>query len=169
MIEKSTGKRTRQIALAALFAALYAVAVTALAPISFQVYQVRVADCLLPLSVLFGPSAILGLTLGTFVGNLSSPFGVVDIVGGALANFVATLLAWQIGKRGFRGAWLVGTISEVLVITFIVGTYLSFLLQIPIWLSWIGVLVGEVIAINIGGYLLLNGVYRAFGKKAFER
>lgn len=161
---KKTSGSSRQVALATVFAALYAVGVTILAPISFQVYQVRVADILLPLSILFGPPAIIGLTIGTLVGNLSSPFGVIDIVGGAVANLIATFLAWQIGKRGFKGSWLIGTISEVLVITFIVGTYLSFLLQIPVWISWIGVLVGEVIAVNIGGYLLLNGVYRALGK-----
>ena len=165
MVQKNTGKRSRQIALAALFAALYAVGVTVLAPISFQAYQVRVADCLLPLSILFGPPAIMGLTLGTFVGNLSSPFGAIDIVGGALANLIATFLAWQIGKRKFGGAWLVATLCEVLVITFVVGSYLSFLLAIPIWLGWTGVLVGEVIAVAIGGYLLLNGVYRAFGRR----
>ena len=153
------------MALAALFAALYAVGVTVLAPISFQVYQVRIADILLPLSILFGYPAIIGLTLGTFVGNLSSPFGVVDIVGGAVANLVATFVAWQIGKRRFRGGWFAGTVAEVLVIMFVVGTYLSFLLQIPIWLSWVGVLVGEVIAVNIGGYLLLIAVHRAFGSR----
>jgi uncharacterized membrane protein len=163
---QNTSKRSRQIALAALFAALYAVGVTVLAPISFQAYQVRVADCLLPLSILFGPPAILGLTLGTFVGNLSSPFGAVDIVGGAVANFIATFVAWQIGRRKFNGSWLAGTVSEVLVITFFVGTYLSFLLAIPVWLGWTGVLVGEIIAVNVGGYLLLNGVYRAFGRRA---
>jgi uncharacterized membrane protein len=162
---QSTSKRSRQIALAALFAALYAVGVTVLAPISFQAYQVRVADCLLPLSILFGPPAILGLTLGTFVGNLSSPFGAIDIVGGAVANFIATFVAWQIGRRKFNGSWLVGTVSEVLVITFFVGTYLSFLLAIPVWLGWVGVLVGEIIAVNVGGYLLLNGVYRALGRR----
>jgi uncharacterized membrane protein len=165
LVEKNTSKRSRQIALAALFAALYAVGVTVLAPISFQAYQVRIADCLLPLSIIFGPPAILGLTLGTLVGNLSSPFGAIDIVGGALANLIATFVAWQIGKRAFKGAWLAGTVSEVLVITFIVGTYLSFLLAIPVWLAWIGVLVGEVIAVNIGGYLLLNGVHRAYGRR----
>ena len=168
MVEKNTGKRSRQIALAALFAALYAIGVTVLAPISFQAYQVRVADCLLPLSILFGPPAILGLTLGTFVGNLSSPFGAIDIVGGALANLLATFLAWQIGKRKFNGSWLVATICEVLVITFVVGTYLSYLLAIPVWLGWTGVLVGEIIAVNIGGYLLLNGVFRTFGRRSIQ-
>jgi len=166
MVDKKTSVRSRQVALAAVFAALYAVGVTFLAPISFQVYQVRVADILLPLSILFGPAAILGLTIGTFVGNsLSSPFGVIDIVGGTVANFIATFLAWQIGRRRFQGAWLGGTIAEALVITLVVGSYLSFLLAIPLWLSWIGVLVGEVIAVNIGGYLLLTGVYKAIGRR----
>ena len=164
--KSQSGRRSRQIALAALFAALYAAAVTLLAPISFQVYQVRVADCLLALSTLFGPPAIVGLTIGTLIGNLSSPFGLVDIVGGAFANFVATLLAWQIGKTGFRGRWLLATAAESIAITLIVGTYLSFLLQIPVWLSWLGVLIGEVIAINVGGYLLVNAVDRAMGRRA---
>ena len=124
MVDKKTSARSRQVALAAVFAALYAIGVTVLAPISFNVYQVRVADMLLPLSILFGPPAIVGLTLGTFVGNLSSPFGAVDVVGGAVANLVATFLAWQIGKRRFRGAWFAGTTAEVLAITLIVGTYL---------------------------------------------
>jgi len=165
MVDKKTSVRSKQVALAAVFASLYAVGVTVLAPISFQIYQVRIADILLPLSILFGSPAIIGLTIGTFVGNLSSPFGVIDIVGGAVANLVATSLAWQIGKRGFQGAWLTGTTVEVLVITLIVGTYLSFLLQISIWLSWTGVLVGEIIAVSLGGYLLLNGVSKALGRR----
>lgn len=163
---RQTGPRSRQIALAALFAALYAAAVTLLAPISFQVYQVRVADCLLALSMLFGLPAVVGLTIGTLIGNLASPFGVVDVLGGALANFVATLLAWEIGRKRFKGRWLVGTAAESIAITLIVGTYLSFLLQVPVWLSWLGVLIGEVIAINVGGYVLVNAVDRAMGKRA---
>jgi uncharacterized membrane protein len=168
MVAKRTIARSRKVALAAVFGALYAVSVTVLAPISFQVYQVRVADILLPLSILFGPPAIIGITLGTFVGNLSSPFGAVDIVGGAVANLVATYLAWQIGNRRFRGAWLAGTTAEVLAITVIVGTYLSFLLQIPVWVSLFGVFVGEVIAVSIAGYLLLKGVSRAFGNNIID-
>ncbi len=165
MVDKKTSVRSKQVALAAVFASLYAVGVTVLAPISFQIYQVRIADILLPLSILFGSPAIIGLTIGTFVGNLSSPFGVIDIVGGAVANLLATFLAWQIGKRRFQGAWLTGTTVEVLVITLIVGTYLSFLLQISVWLSWTGVLVGEIIAVSVGGYLLLNGVSKALGRR----
>ncbi len=169
MLENKKNRRSRRVAQAALFAALYAGGVTILAPISFQVYQVRLADVLLPLSVLFGPSATVGLTVGTLVGNLSSPFGIIDIAGGTIANFLATLLAWQIGKRSFKGAWFASTVAEVVAITLIVGTYLAFLLQIPVWLSWVGVLVGEVIAINIGGYLVLNGVSRALRRNSSDK
>jgi len=166
---ENRASRSRQVALGAVFAALYAVGVTILAPISFQVYQVRVADCLLPLSILFGPPAIVGITIGTFFGNLSSPFGPIDIVGGAIANLIATYVAWQIGRRGFRGMWFVGTIGATLAITFVVGTYLSFLIGIPLWSGWTGVLVGEVIAVNFGGYLLLNGVFRAMGSRTLPQ
>jgi uncharacterized membrane protein len=158
-------RSSRAVAQAAVFAALYAAGVTFLAPISFQVYQVRVADSLLPLSILFGPPAVVGLTIGTLIANLSSPFGIIDILGGTAANFFATFLAWQVGKRKFVGSWLTGTIAEVSVITFVVGTYLSFLLQIPMWLGWTGVLVGEIIAVNFGGYLLLNAVTKALGRR----
>jgi uncharacterized membrane protein len=152
--------RSRGVALAAVFAAAYAAAVIILAPISFQIFQVRLADLLLPLSILFGPPAIIGLTLGNIVGNLSSPFGIVDIVGGTVANFVATFLAWQIGRAHFAGAWLASALVEVAVITVIVGTYLAFLIGIPLWFSWTGVLVGETISVGVGGYLLLKGVHR---------
>ena len=166
MEKKRVSNRSREVALTALFAALYAAGVTFLAPISFQLFQVRVADCLLPLSILFGPPAIVGLTIGNVVGNFSSPFGIIDIVGGTVGNLIATLLAWLIGKRSFRGAWLAGTATEVIALTLIVGTYLSFLLQIPVWLGWVGVLIGEVIAVGVGGYLLLNGVSRALNRSS---
>src|SRR5437867_1609431 len=53
-MEKTRRSRSRSIALAAMLAALYAADVVFFAPISFQTIQVRVADALLPLSVLFG-------------------------------------------------------------------------------------------------------------------
>jgi uncharacterized membrane protein len=42
-------KTTLSVSLTAVFTALYAVGVVVLAPISFQVFQVRVVDALLPL------------------------------------------------------------------------------------------------------------------------
>ncbi|HYB67202.1 MAG TPA: QueT transporter family protein, partial [Candidatus Acidoferrales bacterium] len=78
------------ITLTAVFAALYAVAVVFLAPISFQIFQVRLADALLPLAILFGWPAVLGLALGAFVANFFGGLGPIDIIGGAIANLIAT-------------------------------------------------------------------------------
>lgn len=143
-----------------MLAALYAVGVVLLAPISFELFQVRVADILLPLSILFGLPAVVGLTLGTVVANFASPFGVVDVIGGTAANFVASFLAWRIGTRHFLGSWIVAILVENLVVTFIVGTYLAYLIPLPLAVGWLGVFVGSVIAMNLAGYGLLQALAR---------
>jgi len=156
---------TRSVALAALLAALYSSYVFYFSVTSFQIVQVRVVDALLPLSILFGPPAIVGLTLGVFIGNLlGSPFGPIDIVGGTIANFVAATLAWYIGRRRFRGAWLSAMVLEIASVTLIVGSYLVVLTSspdVPLWVGWAELLAGEIIAIGILGYPLLRAVDRA--------
>lgn len=161
-IEDRTTRLTgsKGLALASLMAALYAVGVILLAPISFQPFQVRVADALLPLAVLFGPPAVLGLTLGTVVANSVSMFGPIDIAGGTLANFLATYLAWRIGRINHRGAWALATLVETLVITLIVGTYLAWLANLDLITGWLSILGGSLVAINLIGYPLLKAVHR---------
>jgi len=152
---------SRDLALSAMLAALYAAGVVFFAPISFQVIQVRVADALLPLSVLFGPAAVAGLGLGVFIGNFyASSFGWVDVIGGTIANVIATAIAWFVGRRSFRGTWILATSIEVVVITLIVGTYLAPLTHTPLPLQLLYILVGEAIAVGIGGYILLRAVSR---------
>ena len=147
-------KNSIQMTLTAAFAALYTVGVVFLAPISFQVFQVRLADALLPLSMLFGWPAILGLSLGAFVANFFGGLGPVDIIGGAVANFLATLIAWKIGHKRKPTTALAGVISEILIVTLIVGTYLSFLLGMPLLIGLLGVFLGSAVAIGVLGSIL---------------
>jgi uncharacterized membrane protein len=161
---------SRALALAGVLAALYAADVIFFAPISFQVVQVRVADVLLPLSIIFGPPAIAGLTLGVLVGNLfGSPFGPVDIIGGTIANLVATTLAWMICRRQFRGAWVMATLVEILVVGTIVGGYLGMLTNQPAWLAVAEVMAGEAVAVGLGGYVLLRAVGKVLGPTGAKR
>jgi len=139
--------------LTAVFAALYAVGVVFLAPISFQIFQVRIADALLPLSMLFGWPAILGLSLGAFVANFFGGLGPIDIIGGAAANFIATFVAWKIGRKRHVNA-LVGILSEIVIVTIIVGTYLSFLIGLPLAVGLLGIFLGSAIAIGVLGSIL---------------
>jgi uncharacterized membrane protein len=147
-------KSSINIALTAVFAAIYSIGVVFLAPISFQVFQVRVADALLPLAMLFGWPAVLGLSLGAFVANIFGGLGPIDMVGGFVANLIATFVAWRIAaNRGRRWA-LVGVGSEILIVTLVVGTYLSYLLAVPLEVSWLGVFLGSLTAIGVLGSML---------------
>lgn len=170
-------KSSVSASLTAALAALYAVAVVVLAPISFQLFQVRLADALLPLSMIFGWPAILGLSLGALVANFFGGLGPIDIVGGALANFVATYSAWRIARNSGRRRVLLGVALEILIITLIVGSYLSYLFAMPLQIGWLGVLLGSLIAIGILGSLLVFAVstkhvvemLRSFGMKLYTR
>jgi len=158
---------TKKISIVTVFAALYAVAVIFLAPISFYVYQVRVADALLPLSMIFGIPSALGFGLGAIVSNLYGGLGIIDIVGGTAANIIACSLAWYIAKnRGIIHRFL-GTIIEILVITAIVGGYLSIIFAIPIEFGFLGVLIGSIIAVNIIGFPIQEIIRRTNAIKEY--
>ena len=167
--DRITVPRSRNLALAAVFGALYAALVIGFAPISNLPIQVRVADALMPLAILFGWPAILGLGIGTAVGNFaadsltgfpSASIGL-DIVGGSLVNLLAGFLAWKIGQQNWRvrnwtASWFIATLVETALISVVVGGYLSIVFAIPLALSILGILAGEIVAINIGGFMLLS-------------
>ena len=179
--DRITVSRSRNLGLAAVFGALYSALVIGFAPISNLPIQVRVADALMPLAILFGWPAILGLGIGTVVGNFaadsitgfpSASIGL-DIAGGSLVNLLAGFLAWKIGQRGWRirnwnVSWFVATLVETALISVVVGGYLSVAFSIPLALSILGILAGEVVAINIGGFVLLNIIGRARSLDLFK-
>jgi uncharacterized membrane protein len=145
---------SKDLTLLIVFASLYAIGVIVLAPISFSIYQVRVADALLPLAMLFGMPSAIGLGLGAVVANIYGGFGIVDIVGGSIANFVACSLAWWIARRNGVTFRFLGTVVETLTITVIVGGYLSLIFHVPFEYGLIGIFIGSIIAINVLGFLL---------------
>jgi len=152
---------TRKLAIMAVFAALYAVGVIFLAPISFSVVQVRIADAMLPLSMIFGLPSALGFGLGCVVSNVYGGLGVIDIVGGTAANLVACTLAWYIGRNGTVAKRFTGTIAIAAAITLIVGGYLSLIFHVPVVVSILGVFVGEVIAVMAIGFPLQEAIRRS--------
>jgi uncharacterized membrane protein len=152
----------KELAVMTIFAALYAVGVIFLAPISFGIAQVRVADAMLPLSMIFGLPSAIGFGLGCIVSNVYGGLGVIDIVGGAAANVVACTLAWYIGRRGHVARRLTGTVAIAITVTLIVGGYLALLFQVPLEISFLGVFIGEAIAVIGIGFLLEEFIRRRF-------
>jgi len=161
--------RSIDLALTAVFAALYAVLVLALAGMSFQIVQVRVADALIPLSIVFGWPVIVGVALGGAVANMASPMPSVltDVTLGSVANLVASFLAWRIGgwKLTDRVASeFLGCVAATVAVTFIVGTYLAILTEMELWIWWLGIGVGSIISIIFVGYPLVQVMKKVGGK-----
>jgi len=124
---------------------------------------------MMPLSILFGWPAVIGVTIGaglgnlvgdTILGNTGAQTGI-DVVLGSLANFMAATLAWKISRQnwtlgGRRASWFIAVNTETTIIALIVGTYLGYLFSIPFLISIGGILAGSIVAISIGGYTLLR-------------
>ena len=164
---------TRDLALAAVLAALYAAYVLYFGFVSFGPLQFRLVDALLPLSIILGPPAIAGVTIGCFIGNALGPnLGIVDIVGGPTANLLAATLAWALTRKKFRGGWASAVGLEIVIVSVIVGTYIVALGAapgVPGWVVWLEFLGSEIIPIGIIGYPLLKAVDRATSRNPVLR
>ena len=152
---------TRNIALGSVIAALYAIGVIVLVPISFLLFQVRVADALIPLSIVFGMPVVLGVTLGNIIANIYGGLGYIDIIGGSIANFLAAYVGWKIGVRSFRGSEFVATVVQNLIVSGIVGSYLAVLFDLPLEVGFLGVLLGSIISMNVIGYVLILAIKKS--------
>ena len=158
---------TTQIVRLAIIGALYAVFTVVIAPFSYGPIQFRVSE-IFKVFVLFDPVYALGIGIGTFFGNLASPFvgpwelvfmPLTDIAGGVIAYI---LFKWM-GKRHPLVALSVYAITTSLS----VGLMLSFYGAGGMWLLAGSVAIPEFI-ILIGGYpiimwiihvLKLRGIY----------
>lgn len=143
----------------AVIAGLYSGLVILLAPVSFYMFQIRVADALLILPFLdfFGLPSVIGLTVGCAFANIFSPFGVVDIVFGSLANLCAALIARLIGMKSKKLlALITASVLESLAVSIIVGYFVLHLVGgLDFIVAFVGVLVGSAISICILGVALV--------------
>jgi uncharacterized membrane protein len=138
-----------ELSLISLFAAIYAAAVIVLAPISYGAIQVRVADALIPLSIVFGLPVVYGVTIGNIVANLYGGLGPIDVLLGTLANLLASYAAFRLRKRP-----ALSCLAATLIVSFIVGGYLWLLVNVPLEFSLLSVSVGSFISIMMLGYML---------------
>lgn len=107
-------------------AALIAAAYTALTYISvafgfaYGEVQFRLSEALCILAA-FTPAAIPGLTIGCVLGNLSSPFGIADIVLGASATLISAVVLRLISKFCGRATPFLSVLPPTVFNAVIVG------------------------------------------------
>jgi len=115
----------RDVAFAGMIAALYAALTIFLAPFSYGVYQVRVAEALTVLPFIY-PVSIIGLFIGCLVANIFGGNGIQDIVFGSLFTLAAGYLTYLTSKiRAHEIGLILAPLPPVLINAFGVAAYLS--------------------------------------------
>jgi len=140
---------TRRLTRAGIIAALYVALTLLLGQFSFHVIQVRVAEALTLLPIIY-PEAVPALFVGCLIANSFGGLGLVDIIGGSLVTLIAAIVTYR-----FRHSW-VAYLSPILFNAFLVGAYLSYLFEFPYWLTILTVGTGQTIAVFALGYPLIR-------------
>ncbi|SDK70218.1 QueT transporter family protein [Natronincola ferrireducens] len=147
-------KRTKFLTQAAMIAAIYVVMVEVFKPFAYGMVQVRIAEALTVLPF-FTAAAIPGLTIGVIVSNIIGPYGMIDIVFGSLATFMAAYLSYRMPKKALV------PLPPVLVNAVIIGAMLYFIFlgtpdEMPLLpiMGWVGL--GQIVACYGLGYPLMN-------------
>ncbi|MEX0567765.1 MAG: QueT transporter family protein [Candidatus Njordarchaeota archaeon] len=157
---------------AAVIAAGYAAVTILIAPIAYGPIQFRISDILMPIPYLpyFGWAGVIGLTVGTIIANIVSPYGLWDMILGALSNFIGGLgamLAYKIKNKNV--GMLIAAMIPVLVVTFLIGFMLLYVMfGVPFILAVGGVFVGELVTAGIGGFLLIKRLDKVLGEFSVE-
>ncbi len=141
---------TRALVRAAVYAVAYAVLTLApgLQVLAYGPVQFRLAEALTVFACV-DPAAVVGLTVGTALGNLASPMALVDVPMGALLTLVATALMYRVGLRAAALA------APVVVNGLGVPVMLALVLDVPYWYGVVFVALGEAAVMGTLGVGLL--------------
>lgn len=158
----------------AMIAAVYTVVSLLLAPFSYGNVQVRIAEALTLLPLIYKPS-IWGVTLGCFLTNLIgammgvNPTGFIDAIVGTIATFGAAYCTWLLKDKKIFGIPVLAALMPVVFNFFIVGLELAYLFMpndiiMGTLTNGAWVAIGEVISV-IFGYFLVQALQKT---KLFE-
>ncbi len=115
-------KKTVFVVQSAVIAALYAglTYAASMLNLAYGSIQFRFSEALTILGAI-SPAAIPGLTIGCFLGNITSPYGIIDIICGTLATFIAAILSYKTRNIKFKDFPLLSAFFPVIANAIIVG------------------------------------------------
>ena len=149
-------KRIRNLVHAAFVAALYVVLtyVSALFGLSSGSVQLRISEALTILPI-FTPAAIPGLCAGCFAANLMLGSALWDVIFGSIATLLAAIFSRMLRKipaAAFIPPVLFNTLIIPPVIYYVYGS------EEAMYLTYIGVFVGEALSCGIFGFILYKTI-----------
>ena len=89
---------TKRLCRAGIIAALYTALTYAFAPLAFGPFQVRPAEALCLLALIY-PEAIPALAVGCALSNLASPYAFYDVTFGSMITLSAALFSYLVGSK----------------------------------------------------------------------
>lgn len=153
---KNGKPRTAMIARVGVVAAVYVAGTLALAPISYGPLQFRVSEMLKALA-LAHPSYAVAFGLGTFLSNLTSPFGAYDWAAMPLVDAAAALICYRLRRWPVPALLLQAVLISLGVALFPLRMGGGF----PFWPSFLSVAAAQVVLLLVG-YGLLRALQRAY-------
>ena len=155
---------TQKMVRIAMIAAIYTVLSLALAPLSYGNIQVRIAEALTLLPLIYQP-AIWGVTLGCFLTNLIgavmgfNPTGMIDAVIGTTATLLAALCTYKFRDRKVGKVPVLSILMPVIFNFFFIGAELGYLLfpdnlLVGSLICGAEVAAGELIAVFFGWIII---------------
>ncbi len=157
-------KAIQKITRAAITAAAYTAITVLLYPISSGLVQIRVAEALMLLPMLY-PETAAGLFVGCLLSNFLGGGMALDIIFGSLATLIAALVITKIKNK-----WL-APLPSIICNGVIVGIVMAYatVKDAGVWqyLMWIGsVSLGEAISCYGLGIPLITAIEKYQNKKA---
>jgi uncharacterized membrane protein len=147
---------TKDLALIAIYAALYAALVVVLGGFSYGPVQVRIADSLVAVVPLIGIAGVLGHTLGVFIANIFSPLGPIDLLN-TVPSFAMSFVVYYVYKKTKNDYTVIGTcLAYSLVLGVTVGSMLSYVLSLPLFATIVYIAIGNIIASVFIGWPLFK-------------
>lgn len=132
----------KKLTRSALIASLYVLLVFVFQGSSFGPIQIRVAEALTVLPILF-PEAVSAIFVGVLLSNILGGMGMWDIFGGSLISLVAAMITYK-----YRESWVAYAAPIVLNAVF-VSLYLKFVFHLPMsyWFMVLTVGAGQAVAV----------------------
>ena len=152
-------EKNKFITRTALIAAAYAALTYAFAFMSYNDIQFRVSEILV-LFAFIEPKYGLGLILGCVLANVASPLGVIDVVVGSFATFVAIMFIVTVRKSfGYnKKALIIASLGPVISNALFVGLELKYLFNTPFLVNALYVAIGEFVVVTIVGTVVVNTI-----------
>lgn len=152
-MRKNQSEKIRNLTRIAVVAAVYALLTVVVSPLSYGAIQFRFSEILV-LLCFYRKDYAVALTLGCFIANLLSPFGL-DILFGTLGTATAVFIMYYMPKL-----WL-AAVLPVITNGILVGLEL-YLYGEPLWFSMGTVALGELAVIIVGVVLFKTILERPY-------